>query len=330
MHSESHADAITTQTITPQQVVIGIDIGGTNLRLALADLTGKILTCWSTKTADIFDPADMVQSICIGVNVLLTDPSLAQSKLVALAVGAPGITDAHRGIVIATSYLGGWRDVPLRALLEEALHVPVFVDNDGNMAAFGEYSAGVARTMRDFVFLAVGTGLGAGIMIDGKVHRGVNWLAGEVGYMLVPGTTADPVQNDSPGALEELVGGEGIRQHWRATWKADTTSLNHDASATDIFDAAALGDSLSRSTLDSVARALAYAIYNMALVLNCSHIVLGGSLGLHPGLQAATGAVLQKLNPRVQPTLISSALGGEAQIHGAIHQAIAMARPNPL
>src|SRR5882762_6433021 len=100
--------------------------------------------------------------------------------LKSIAVGAPGITDVNEGIVIATSYLMGWRDVPLRALLENAFHVPAAIDNDVNLAAIGESWAGAAKGTRDFVFLAIGTGIGAGIMLNGHPFHGENWAAGEI------------------------------------------------------------------------------------------------------------------------------------------------------
>ena len=303
-------------------VVVGVDIGGTNLRLALADGTGVIKSRWSASTVGIRDPQGIVRILCGGIDHLLAKAALMLDELIAVGVGAPGITNSYEGIVIATSYLMGWQNVPLRALLEEALNVPVFVDNDVNMAAFGEFSAGSGRGVQDFVFLAVGTGVGAGIVIGGEVFRGENWLAGEIGYMLVPGVSVDAVDEHSPGALEEIVGGEGVRKRWRSIWSQGATVLGMDATATQIFDAAETGDSLAWTVLEVGARTLAYAIYNLSLVLNCPRFVLGGSVGLHPTLIRVTGEVLNKLNPRVQPELLPSILGSEAQIIGAVHSAI--------
>jgi glucokinase len=307
-------------------LVVGVDIGGTNLRLALADQTGEIGGRWSTSTVGVRDPQEIVQLICGGIDALVIDHVLSHAsssgRLIGVGVGAPGITNSDDGIVIATSYLMGWLNVPLRAMLEEALSVPVFIDNDVNMAAFGEFSAGSACGMRDFVFLAIGTGVGAGIVIDGQIFRGKEWLAGEIGYMLVPGASVDPVDGDNPGALEEIVGGEGIRKRWQCVWSEGNTSLGKDATATQIFDEAVQGDSLAESVLELGARTLAYAIYNLSLVLNCPFFVLGGSVGLHPALTSATDTILKRLNARVQPSLLPSVLGSDAQIVGAVYRAI--------
>jgi len=323
-----------TSVITAQQprktsiegLVVGVDIGGTNLRLALADKAGTIVGRWSSSTVGIRDPQEIVRMICQGVEALLSTNGSSRCDMLAIAVGAPGITDTDRGIVLATSYLMGWKDVPLRDLLEAELGVPAFVDNDVNMAAFGEHAAGSARGVDNFVFLAIGTGVGAGIILNGEPFRGEGWIAGEIGYMLVPGTSVALAEAGKPGALEEIVGGEGIQSHWQTIWSEGGTALAKDATATQIFDEALAGNPLAQAVLGLASRTLAYSIYNISLVLNCPLFVLGGSVGLHPVFVDATRAVLKEKNERVQPRLVPSSLGAEAQLNGAIFQAIAIAR----
>jgi len=168
--------------------------------------------------------------------------------------------------VIATSYLMGWRDVPLRALLEAKFGIPAAVENDVNMAAIAESQIGAGQGIRDFVFLAVGTGIGAGIVLNGRLFHGMNWSAGEIGYMLVPGTSVTPMESGKPGALESIVGGEGIKAQWQSLWCEDLTQLPRDLVATQIFDHALAGDSLAQTVLHKSAQTLAYAIYNLAAV----------------------------------------------------------------
>src|ERR1700677_5009577 len=195
--------------------VIGADIGGTNVRLALADGAGQLISRWSASTVGASDAHAVVRMMRQGVDQLLRDTRLPIESVSAIAAGAPGITNVDSGVVIATSYLMGWRDVPLRQMLESEFGVPAFVDNDVNLAAIGELRAGLAQGATDFVFLAIGTGVGAGIVLKGEVHHGSIWTAGEIGYMLVPGISDAPVKRGEPGALESLVGGEGIRQQWQ-------------------------------------------------------------------------------------------------------------------
>jgi glucokinase len=309
--------------------VAGVDIGATNLRLALADMTGVIMARWSSSTAGIRSADAVISLICDGVKNLLREVSAPDHALKTVAAGAPGITDVDAGIVIATSYLLGWRNVPLRSLLEDALGVPAAVDNDVNLAAIGESWGGAAKGVCDFVFLAIGTGIGASIVLDGKPFRGTNWAAGEIGYMLVPGTSDMPGNHGEPGVLESLIGGEGIRTQWQKQWRADRTALPKDLAATQIFDHAFAGDPLAQTILEQTARMLSHAIYNMALVLNCPLFVLGGGVGIHPALCSATKSMLEQLNMRSQPQLTRSALGSDAQLMGALRLALDTAGSRP-
>lgn len=302
--------------------VVGIDIGATNLRLALADMTGMVLARWSSSTAGVYGADAVVALISDGVERLLGQVSAERDTLKAIAAGAPGITNVDEGIVIATSYLMGWRNVPLRALLEETLNVPVTVDNDVNLAAIGESWTGAAKGVGDFVFLAVGTGIGASIVLNGIPFRGTGWAAGEIGYMLVPGTPDEPRDHGDPGALESMIGGEGIKTQWQSLSRTNGTALPNDLTATQIFDHALGGDALAQALLQQTARMLSRAIYNMTLVLNCPLFVLGGGVGVHPALCHATQGMLEQLNLRNQPQLIRSALGMDAQLMGALRLAL--------
>jgi glucokinase len=306
--------------------VAGVDIGGTNLRIALADTAGRILGRWTASTSASRDPQIVVNLICEGLDRLLEEQRSSRDGLLAIAAGAPGVTDVDRGVVIATSYLLGWRDVPLRGLLESALGVPAVIDNDVNMAAVGEARAGVAQGVNNFVFLAVGTGLGAGIVINRQLFRGDTWTAGEIGYLLVPGTSVAPVELDQPGALESIVGGEGIRAQWRSRCGSAFTSAQADLNATQIFDLALSHDPLAEEVLELVSRTLAYAICNITMILDCRFLVLGGSVGLHPALAQATRAHLAQRGAQFQVELETSSLGAEAQITGAVFQALEIAK----
>src|SRR3984885_221733 len=302
--------------------VVGVDIGGTSLRLALAGMDGEVLAKWKVSTEGIRDPQVVVRLIQEGVAHLLEQNLLSRNLLRAIAAGAPGITDVDEGVVLATSYLMGWRDVPLRALLEASLGVPAAVENDVNTAAIAESKIGAAKGIRDFVFLAVGTGIGAGIVLNDRLFHGMSWSAGEIGYLLVPGTSVKPVESGEPGALESIVGGEGIKAQWHSIWNKDLTTLPKDLVATQIFDHALAGDALAQTVLQRSAQTLAYAIYNMAVVLNCPMFVLGGSVGMHPALWKLTQEILAQRDKRVQPKLLRSTLGPDAQVNGAIHLAI--------
>lgn len=302
-----------------RKVVIGVDIGGSNLRVALADLRGTVLGKWSASTKETSSPEMVIAQIGKGIDSLLKNSLASRSSLAAIAAGAPGITDRDAGVVIATSFLRGWRDVPFQSLLESAFRVPAAVENDVRMAALGEHWMGAARGIPDFVFLAIGTGIAAGIFANGKLLQGAGFTAGEVGYMYVPGVSEHVAQPGTPGSLESTIGGDGIRQQWL---EAGKNGAHKHLTATQVFDLALAGDPLAKVVLDHSAKLLAYAVYNISLVLNPSLFVLGGGVGMNGALRDATEATLKRYCEPAQPKLIISSLGQDAQLMGAIRLAL--------
>jgi glucokinase len=302
--------------------VLGVDIGGSNLRIALADMRGTVVGKWSGSTKRTSSPDMVIRLILKGAKALLEEASVPRRLLLAVAAGAPGVTDADSGLVVATSFLRGWRNVPFRSLLESALHIPAAVENDVRLAAIGESWAGAARGVRDFVFLAIGTGIAAGIFANGKLVHGTDSTAGEVGYMHVPGTPEEAAKQGAPGSLETTIGGEGIRQQWLRSRNGTGDSRDRELNATQILERGHAGDTAAASVLKRSAQVLAYAIYNISLVLNSELFVLGGGVGMSPALLEATKCCLERYNEPVRPKLILSSLGQHAQIYGAIRLAL--------
>jgi glucokinase len=320
--SGDHPGAGQAQPGSGPSYVAGADIGGTNLRLALADAQGVIAARWSASTIGIRNAESVVELIRDGVQAMLDEISAPAESLKAIAAGAPGATNVGDGIVVATSYLMGWRNVPFRALLEDALHVPAAIDNDVNLAALGEGWLGAAQHASDFVFLGIGTGVGAGIVLNRQILHGSNWSAGEIGYMLVPGTLETKRATGRPGALEEMIGGEGIQAQWRILWNENVTALPSSLLATEIFDHALLGDALAQTILVQTARILFYAICNISSVLNCPLFVLGGGIGVHPALLTEVNRLLTEWQMGSSLQLTHSLLGRDAQIVGALRFAL--------
>jgi glucokinase len=306
--------------------LLGVDIGGTNLRVALAHANGQIVARSTATTTNMRDAEGVVRRFSECAQQLLEDAHLSVGQVAAIGAGAPGLTNAETGVVIATSYLMGWRDIPLKTMLEEELGIPASVDNDVNLAALGESCFGAGHGLPDLVFLAIGTGVGAGIMLKGELFHGSAWTAGEVGYMLVPGISEEPPALGKPGGLEEVVGGEGLHAQWQSIWSSEKTQLPRELTATQIFDAAVAGDRLANGLLNGAARGLGYVVCNIALILNTPVFVLGGTVGLHPALRDRTQAVVDMHARRLHPQLVSSALGSDAQLLGAIRLAQIAAR----
>ena len=306
--------------------VVGVDIGGTNVRVALADSKGNILGKWGASTKRTSSPQMVVRQIRVGVTHLLAESGVSRSSLRAIAAGAPGVTDRSAGIVFATSYLKGWKDAPLGKLLENALDVPSAVENDVKLAAIGENWVGAARGIRDFVFLAIGTGIAAGIFVNGELIHGPDWVAGEVGYMIVPGTPETPAKRGTPGSLETMIGGEGLKEQWLKHTGRRSGRDVRDLTATGIFYHALTGDERAKNVLEQTARILAHTVYNISTVLNSSLFVLGGGVGMNGTLITATQRILEPFTQPSHPKLIASSLGQDAQLIGAIRLALDLAK----
>ncbi|MGO9084883.1 MAG: ROK family protein [Candidatus Sulfotelmatobacter sp.] len=301
-----------------------MDIGGSNLRVALADLHGNVLRRWNTSTKATSSPDMVIAQIEQGIDRLLRQSSSSHRSLLSVAVGAPGATDPKAGVVLATSYLKGWKDVPLRQMLESTLGVPAAVENDVRMAALGEHWRGVARGVDDFVFLAIGTGIAAGVFANGKLIHGSQGTAGEVGYMHVPHAAEEPARSGEPGSLESIIGGAGIRRQWSNACVDNTNPQN--LTATEIFARASDGDPLAKGVLDQSAQLLAYAVYNISLVLNSALFILGGGIGVSIPLCDATKRILERYNTPSRPKIVISSLGTDAQLIGAIRLALTTAK----
>ncbi len=295
--------------------VVGADIGGSNVRLALADLKGVVIGRWSVSLRAERSPKAVIDKVWVGISQLCQQHKVPLKKVLQIAAGAPGITDVAAGRVLSAPNLIGWNDVPLRDLLQDKTGIATTIENDVNLGALGESWCGAAQNVANFVFLSIGTGAGAGIVLNGTLHHGATWSAGEVGYMMIPGLPDDPPSTDRPGALESAIGGHGIEQ----AWIEDEAATRSAAAlrATDIFDLAVAGDSKAREFLNRAAGHLAMAVTNLSLVLDVSLVVLSGGTGGHPGLLQAVERRLER-NQFARPTLLLSDLNGEAQLYGAI------------
>ncbi|HWC20003.1 MAG TPA: ROK family protein, partial [Terriglobales bacterium] len=298
------------------------DIGGSGVRLALADLGGNITGTMNRLFTYNGTPGEVVGLCAAGIQSLLEDNGVSRQKVLQFVAGAPGITDARSGRVRSAPNLRDWHDVSLADQLQRKTRLPTAIENDVNLGAVGEGRCGVAAAVQNFVFIAIGSGVGAGIVIDGDLFHGANWSAGEVGYMQVPGLPSEPLTFDRLGVLESSIGGEGIRNAWLAC-TSGSRGAQH-LRPTEIFDLAIRGDRCAVQVLETTSQHLATAIANISLVLDTQLVVLGGGIGRHPALVEATRKALAR-NEFARPEVVASGLGSDAQLHGAIWLAIQIA-----
>jgi glucokinase len=299
--------------------VIGIDLGSTRIRYALADLNGHVLARLEEPTGPP-SPASVVTRICATSRRLLAGPA-PHGPLLGIGIGAPGMTDVDRGVVIEAANLRGWTDVPLERMVHRELRAPVVVDNDVNMAALGEYWLGCAKGVSAFVFIALGRGVGAGIMIDGRVHRGSQWYAGEISHLLLD--IAQWRKDFGPqGYLETHLGASAIARSWR---RASSGSRDTSAQISALFAAARQGDAKAARLVAHLATLVGVAVANVATLLDPALVVVGGGIGqIGEQLLDPVRRVVQRVVPN-QPEIRVTALGGDAQLYGSLLSALRLA-----
>jgi glucokinase len=232
-------------------------------------------------------------------------------------VGAPGVTLYERGVVTWAPSLG-WRDLPLKDILQERFGFPVVVENDVNLAALGEYGFGAARHTSSAACIAIGTGIGAGIVIDRKIYRGFNQSAGEVGYLL-PDVSYLGQRYEGFGALESFASGSGVERRARQMLQQQNLPLPEQGpSAEVVFKAARLGEPWARQVVAETVDYLAFTVAVISIVLDPQVIVLGG--GVSRSADMLIEPILSRLEgvTPARPNLVPSSLGSRAAVFGAI------------
>lgn len=296
---------------------IGVDLGGSKMFGTVADLTGRIqqevYLPWQNSAS-----TDHLGQLRQLIERLMDAPKPAGQELRGIGIGAPGVTLRPEGVVTWAPSLG-WRNLPLKEILSQQFDVPVFVENDVNLAALGEFGFGAGRGARSLVCISVGTGVGAGVVLDGSLYRGFNQAAGEVGYC-VPGIEFLGQTYEQFGALESLASATGIVKRARAALEStENPSLPDEAlTAEGVFDAARGGERWAQDVVDKTVSYLALAIANVSSLLDPETVVLGG--GVARSADLLIDPILQRLKGTIPnvPTIVASQLDRRAAVMGAI------------
>jgi glucokinase len=292
--------------------VVGIDLGGTKLYGALANIGGEIIHEVSLTHHNTTGERSMAL-VTDMINDLL-EQAQNGPPIRGIAVGAPGITRNQEGIVEWAPSLH-WRDFPLKQSLEENFNLPTFVDNDVNLAVLGEHWFGCGRDTQNMMLISIGTGVGSGLIIDGALYRGHSKASGEIGY-IVPDIRALGKSYEGFGALESIVSGTGIRD--RAAERQKGLGRTPAASAEDVFDAARAGEAWAQGIIEETIDYLALGIANVNTLLDLELIVLSGGVArqsdlLTKGIHDRIDGVIPR-TPRIEV----SQLGRRATVMGAI------------
>jgi glucokinase len=292
--------------------VAGIDLGPTRTRLSVADLRGEPLAHRIVPTPAGVGPEALLSRLATSVRALMKEAEAPAERLLALTCGVPGSVDYERGVVILAPNLVGWSNVAVREVLEQALEAAVVVENDVNLAVLGEHWRGAARGHDTCVFLFVGTGIGAGVLIDGALHRGHHFMAGEIAVMCMGPQFVD-VDFGSRGCLETLAGLQGLAARWPRSAHGDPARW-----MADLFEAAHKGDETAHRAVVETARLIGIAVANVGAVVDPSLIVLGGALfaQAEPLVQEVRKVVSRISRPPLE--IVVSALGKEAPLWGSL------------
>jgi predicted NBD/HSP70 family sugar kinase len=289
--------------------VVGIDAGGRTLRATVASLGGRLGTRIARPVRDAADPDALLDDLVALVDALAQ--TVQPGSIHAVVAGISGIVDHGNGRVLLSPDLPGFNGIAVAARLATRLELPAAVDNDDLLAAIGEAAVGAAMGCRDVVFLSLGYGLGAGLIVGGSPVRGASHAAGAIAYL-------------GPGRLDERASGRAIPQRYRQLLGERAGPAV--AEARHVFELAEAGDQVAMQVVSEVVGSLGDLAVDVAALLDPEVIVVGG------GLADAGSALFGPLDARLKaslpypPRLVASALQDAAVLHGAVSLALTLAR----
>ena len=205
-----------------KRLIIGIDLGGTNLKIALLDLRYRIKDKEVLNTQKFIKKENLISAILDSINKIIENNKLSRANILGIGLGLPGPIDYERGVVHFFPNIPGWKEVNLKSILERRLRLPVFVDNDAKLMSLAEYKLGAAKGSSNAVCITLGTGVGGGIILNGNLYRGSSNASGEIGHL--------PINEKGPrcncggrACLETYIGNNQILKEARRMFRRDIT-----------------------------------------------------------------------------------------------------------
>jgi glucokinase len=280
---------------------IGVDLGGTNLRIAAVNQQGDLMEKVTLGTRVALGKDHVIQEMCDAIRTLAARYG-ANADLRGIGIGVPGIIDMKTGMLRESPNLPGWAGTPVQAEIERLLGTRVILENDGNVAALGEKWLGAARDVEDMAMLTLGTGVGGGIVFKGRIWHGMTGMAGEFGHMTVE-PEGPPCGCGNRGCLEQYASATAVVRmakeaivSGRAPGLAKAASSDPEFNAKAIYDLAIQGDEEARKIFGRVGRALGICIANLVNAFNLNMYVIGG--GAASAWEAFSPFVFEELRQR--------------------------------
>lgn len=312
-----------------EQIIAGVDIGGTTLKIALITPDGELVARSQQATPLVAGEDGIVEQMAETIHFLLQQNGYTPKQACGIGVGVPGPVDTKTGVVRKAVNLHWKRPVPLQAKLEALSGLPVFVDNDANTAALGEMWRGAGRGAKDLVVLTLGTGIGGGVIVDGKIVHGINGAGGEIGHITMTPDQGSACNCGKTGCLETYSSATAlIREGQLAATSGASPVLSHilktngNIQAKDVFDAAKTGDPAASAIVEEAVTYLGLALSHLGMLLNPSHIVIGGGVALagdflFSRLRKAFDRFVSFPFIRRSTQIVPATLGNDAGVYGA-------------
>lgn len=308
--------------------VVGLDIGGSKIFAGVIDQEGKLYSTAKEQTLAIEGFEVSFQQIVKCINAAISNAGLTRDDIQAIGVGTPGPLDLTNGIVIDTPNLK-WKNVPIRDTIQKEFNKPVKIDNDVNTGVFGEFAFGAARDAKHVLGFFIGTGLGGGVIIDGKLLHGFNQNAGELGHVII-NPKGPFCECGGRGHLEVYASKTGIEKKIRrAIAKGKETSIKSKMESTTgplksswLAKAYKKGDRVVIKAIDRSARYMGYAVASFLNVFNPEVVILGGGIVESFG-QSYIDKVIEVTRQNVFPIafqnvkIVAAELGDNSVILGA-------------
>ena len=302
---------------------ICVDLGGTNLRIAAVDVDGRLIEKVTLGTRIALGSDRVLDDMCDSIR-RLSDKYQDGSNLLGIGIGVPGIIDMETAMIRESPNLPGWSDTPVRKEIERRLRTRVILENDANSAAFGEKWLGAARYVDDMAIITLGTGVGGGIVLNGRIWHGMNGMAGEFGH-----TTLEPdgvlCGCGNRGCVEQYASASAVMRMAKAAIAsghapalAKAASSDPEFSAKAVYNLAVQGDADARRIFQEVGRALGILIGNLVNSLNLPMYVVGG--GVSRAWDAFSPNIFEQLRQRCMvyaataPPSQSGEQGASAQV----------------
>lgn len=307
---------------------IGVDLGGTNIATGIIDENYKIIGRGKVKTRAPRPAEEIFASIKEAADMAVADAGISYREVSSIGIGTPGSVNKDTGTIEFSNNLK-FHNVPAKKMLEDLFGKPVYLENDANAAALGEAVAGCGNGVKDFVAVTLGTGVGSGIIIDGKIHRGSNFCGGEMGHMVI-NVDGIPCNCGRKGCWEKYASATALVSQAVEAMEGNKDSLlwktcNGDLNQVDgrsIFEALDMGDEVAKAVIDRYLYYVAVGIANIINALQPETVCVGGGIsGQGEKILKPIREIIKSERYSVyadkQTAIVPAALGNDAGIIGA-------------